>query len=141
MRFKTRAKQHIALESVAVTDIVMNLFLFFFITFSLIATFGQSKLSALKVDLPAVTSGKIDLARNEHEILLTRKGDLLWDHSPIQMADLEKKLQDEKIKSERVLLISDKHASVQSLVRVLQLVRDSGAKNVVLQTKVTKNNV
>lgn len=136
MRFKTRTKQHIALESVAVTDIVMNLFLFFFITFSLIATFGQGNLSPLKIDLPTVTSGKVDWVRDGHEMMLTRKGNILWDNSVIQIAELEKKLRDEKIKNERVLLRSDKHASVQSLVQVLQIVRDSGAKNVVLQTKI-----
>lgn len=136
MRFKTRSRSHISLDSIALTDIVMNLFLFFFITFSLIATFGQDKLSPLKVDLPAVTNGSLDLVRDEHEIMLTRKGNLLWDNAPIETSGLAKMLRDEKIRKERVILKSDKHASVQSLVEVLEVVRDSGAKNVVLQTKI-----
>ncbi len=136
MRFKPRGKNHVTLESIALTDIVMNLFLFFFITFSLIATFGQEKLSPLKVDLPRVTSGKVDLVRTEHEIMLTRKGNLLWNNEPIEMSALEAKLKDETIQNERVVLRSDKQASVQALVNILQVVRDSGAKNVVLQTRV-----
>lgn len=138
MRFKIRSKTHVGLESVAVTDIVMNLFLFFFITFSLIATFGQEKLSPLKVDLPSISKGKADSAQTIHEIMLTRKGEILWNQTPVKILELGQKLRDEKIRNERVILRSDRHASVQALVRILEVVRDAGAKNVILQTKLQR---
>lgn len=46
----------VALESVAMTDIVMNMFIFFFISFSLIYTFNPVKMSKIEVKLPKAST-------------------------------------------------------------------------------------
>ena len=43
MRFKRQSKIMFSMESVAITDIIMNMFIFFFITFSFLASFNKSK--------------------------------------------------------------------------------------------------
>ena len=52
MKVRTTNKQFLTLESVAMTDIVMNMFIFFFITFSLLYTFNPQQESKIKVNLP-----------------------------------------------------------------------------------------
>lgn len=42
----------VALESVAMTDIVLNMFIFFFISFSLLYTLAPERLAKLEVNLP-----------------------------------------------------------------------------------------
>ena len=45
-------------ESIALTDMVMNLFIFFFVTFSLLYTFSPDRQSHLEVSLPKASTGK-----------------------------------------------------------------------------------
>ena len=42
MRFKREAKILTSMEPLALTDIVINMFIFFFITFSFLATFQEN---------------------------------------------------------------------------------------------------
>ncbi len=137
MKFRTRSKVHIGLESVALADIVMNLFIFFFITFSLLATFQRKPESPLRVSLPSVSKGTGETKPASHEILLTRSGEILWNQTPIAVEKLKARLSDQKTKRERVDLRADRGASVQALVRILEAVRDSGATNVSLQTVIS----
>ena len=52
MKVRTTNKQFLTLESVAMTDIVMNMFIFFFVSFSLLYTFNPHQESKIKVSLP-----------------------------------------------------------------------------------------
>ncbi|MDD5583801.1 MAG: hypothetical protein PHV55_01915, partial [Candidatus Omnitrophica bacterium] len=52
MKIYGRRDYLVNLESVAMTDIVMNMFIFFFISFSLLYTFNADRLKKLGVNLP-----------------------------------------------------------------------------------------
>src|SRR5512137_2863086 len=52
MNIRPKKKFSISLESVAMTDIVMNMFIFFFVSFSLLYTFNPHQESKIKVTLP-----------------------------------------------------------------------------------------
>ena len=56
MKIRRSFKPPVSLESVAMTDIIMNLFIFFFITFSLLYTFNPFGESKIKIDLPKGTT-------------------------------------------------------------------------------------
>ena len=45
-------------ESIALTDMVMNLFIFFFVSFSLLYTFSPERLARLEVNLPKASAGQ-----------------------------------------------------------------------------------
>ncbi|MDD5019921.1 MAG: biopolymer transporter ExbD [Candidatus Omnitrophica bacterium] len=53
MKIAPNRRYMFSLESVAMTDIVLNMFIFFFISFSLIYTFSPTKAKHIKVNLPA----------------------------------------------------------------------------------------
>ena len=137
MRFReTRFKRPVNLDSIALTDIVMNLFLFFFITFNLFATFKTGRESPLKVILPSITKGTAQAKIPIHEIRLTKTGELLWDEKKLTLEELKVKLENQESKQKPITLRADRDASVQTLVNVLEIVRNAGAANVSLQTQI-----
>ncbi|MBI4387858.1 MAG: biopolymer transporter ExbD [Candidatus Omnitrophica bacterium] len=141
MRFRQSHRKSPSLDTVALTDIVMNLFLFFFITFNFFSTFQASRETAIQVNLPMIAPGKAPLhIPAVHQISLTKSGDILWDDSKVTGMELRGKLTQPDIKSKPIPLRSDREASVQKLVDVLEIVRDTGATNVSLQTAIDQNH-
>lgn len=45
-------------ESIALTDMVLNMFIFFFVSFSLLYTFSPERLARLEVTLPKASTGQ-----------------------------------------------------------------------------------
>ena len=113
----------------------MNLFLFFFVTFSLYATFQVKRESPLRVNLPTASEGENTKIKASHEIALTKAGEILWDGFPLVLSELKEKLSWKETKSGQIALRSDRDASVQSLISVFEVIRNSGATNVSLQTE------
>ena len=75
MRIKGKKDYMVALESVAMTDIVLTMFIFFFISFSLIYTFNPTRLSMIDVKLPKASSA-ISIEGSEKIILtVSEKGE------------------------------------------------------------------
>ncbi|MBI4388035.1 MAG: biopolymer transporter ExbD [Candidatus Omnitrophica bacterium] len=141
MRFRQSHRKSPSLDTVALTDIVMNLFLFFFITFNFFSTFQASRETAIQVNLPMTAPGKALIhIPAVHQISLTKSGDILWDDSKVTGMELRGKLTQPDIKSMPIPLRSDREASVQKLVDVLEIVRDIGATNVSLQTAIDQNH-
>ena len=140
MRFKPQRKVHVSLDSIALTDIITNLLIFFLITFSLVSTFSAKRESPMKVDLPGVSKGPGMKSFAAYEIVLTKAGTILWNGAETSLAKLKKTLQDEYIRKERVSLRADRGATVQALVQLLEAVRDSGATNVSLQTQIQRQS-
>ena len=67
----------VALESVAMTDIVMNMFIFFFISFSILYTFNPARISKVEVKLPKASSA-VSLEGSEKTVLaITKDGEYL----------------------------------------------------------------
>ena len=52
MKIKTHRDSIVSLESVAITDIILNMFIFFFTSFSLVYTFNPARESRIIVKLP-----------------------------------------------------------------------------------------
>jgi biopolymer transport protein ExbD len=118
---------------------VMNLFLFFFITFTISSAFQMKRESPLKVALPTIQKSPAANPVFAHEIFLTKSGGILWDQTTVTVEGLKTKLQNESDKSKPVSLRADREASVQGLVSLFEAIRDSGATNVALQTKLESN--
>ena len=137
VHFARAPKTNLTFDSIALTDVIINLFIFFFITFNLIATFGPHKESPLRLNLPAAKSGGEEAVRGSHDIHLSRSGSLYWDDAKISLADLENRLGALRDKSMPITLRADRNASVQSLTSVLDIARRTGTKNLSLQTKLS----
>jgi biopolymer transport protein ExbD len=92
IKIKSNKDYLIALESVAMTDIVMNMFIFFFISFSLIYTFNPDRISKIEVNLPKAESA-VALEGSEKVVLaVTAKGAYFLNDESVKSSDLKKAL-------------------------------------------------
>lgn len=121
-----RAKKDylVALESVAMTDIVLNMFIFFFISFSLLYTFNPNKPSKIDVRLPRASSAISIEGSGRAIITVNKRGEYFINDDRVDPAKLTKTLE-AKLKenpSLGVILKIDNMARFDSVVKVLDTV-------------------
>lgn len=92
IRIKGRQNYLVALESVAMTDIVLNMFIFFFISFSLIYTFNPIRPSKIDVNLPKASSVVALEGSEKVSLTVTAKGEFFLDDEPVARKALKKEL-------------------------------------------------
>ena len=128
MKIQTSKKSFLTLESVAMTDIVMNLFIFFFISFSLLYTFNPHKESKIEVKLPQ--GAPQEEAKGETPLIVSvTSGNEIYIDKVRVLPDRLK--QEMTSRSKRgtysgVLVRADKQSSVDYLVRVLDAAKNAG---------------
>ena len=128
MRFKRQSKILFSMESVAITDIIMNMFIFFFITFSFLATFNKAKEGQVDVNLPKVTSASPPVERKSLSVSLTKDGGLFLDDTPISLEQLKIRVQTEKSQDTELTLVvrADKEVQHGRVVEVMDVARKEG---------------
>ena len=128
MRFKRQSKILFSLESVAITDIIMNMFIFFFITFSFLATFNKAKEGQVDVSLPKATSASPPIARKNLFVSLTKDGGLFLDDTPVSLEQLKIRVQTEKSQDTELTLVvrADKEVQHGRVVEVMDVARKEG---------------
>ena len=127
MKIKPSKKSFISLESVAMTDIVLNMFIFFFISFSLLYTFNPNKESEIEVKLP---EGTVEETKGDAPLVvtITSGNEIYIGKTRILPDTLKKELssRSQSAKQYGVLIKSDKSASVDYLVKVLDAAKQTG---------------
>ncbi len=140
MKITPKTKQILSLESVAMSDIIMNLFIFFFISFSLLYTFNQSKQSDVKVNLPR---GTTDMQQFGGPVVvsITRDNAVFFNSEKIELKNLTAYLSKdlEKARQDGLVIRSDKDASVDTLVKVLDTSKAAGINKLGIAIEVPKN--
>jgi biopolymer transport protein ExbD len=128
MRFKRQSKILFSMESVAITDIIMNMFIFFFITFSFLATFNKAKEGQVDVSLPKATSASPPIARKSLSVSLTKDGGLFLDDTPVSLEQLKIRVQTEKSQDTELTLVvrADKEVPHGRVVEVMDIARKEG---------------
>lgn len=126
INIKGKTDYLVALESVAMTDIVLNMFIFFFISFSLLYTFSPARISKVDVKLPKASSA-ISLEGSEKIVLaITKDGGFFIDDEKIGLKDLKKilrvRLKDNP--SMGVLLKVDRLTRFEILVKALDIINE-----------------
>ena len=120
-------KRLVSLESAALTDIIMNLFIFFFISFSLLYTFNTNKQSEIKVNIP---KGTFDIEQFKGPVIvsITKDNSIYFNEEMIELKNLTESLSKdiEKTKEAGLVIKSDKDASVDTLVKVLDTSKAAG---------------
>lgn len=128
MRYQTK-KILVSLESIALTDIVMNMFIFFFITFSLIYV-PAMKEKAIKVDLPKAKTGA-DRLKKGLVISITKKDPehvyLNEESVPINALGDKLKAVLAASKDEPITLKCDRTVYVDNMVKIMDIARSVGA--------------
>ncbi len=139
MKITPTTKQILSLESVAMSDIIMNLFIFFFISFSLLYTFNQHKQSDIKVNLPKGTTD-MDQFKGPVIVSITKDNVIFFNSEKIELKNLTAYLSKniEKTMAEGLVIKSDKEASVDTLVKVLDTSKAAGISKLGIAIEVPK---
>jgi biopolymer transport protein ExbD len=128
MRIKSSRKPFFTLESVAMTDIIMNMFIFFFISFSLLYTFNPFNESKIKVNLPKGVTYVQNKGESPLIVSVTAKNEIYIGQNKISQQSLMKELSSfsKTAKQNGLIVKADKQASVDYFVKVLDAARQAG---------------
>ena len=120
------------LESIALTDIVLNMFIFFFISFSLLYTFDPQRLQRIEVNLPKAQSGSPMDERSRFYITLDAKGDIYVKTDLVSINDLKSRLSAtfEENKDLNVIVRVDKNTVFDRVTQVLDTINLVGVKKI-----------
>lgn len=140
MKITPASKILVSLESAALTDIIMNLFIFFFISFSLLYTFNQNKQSDIKVNLPKGTTD-MEQFKGPVVVTITKENVIYFNSEKIELKNLSAQLSKDKERtvSEGLVIKSDKEASVDTLVKVLDTSKAAGINKLGIAIEVPKS--
>lgn len=131
MNVRPSRKSFLTLESVAMTDIVMNLFIFFFVSFSLLYTFNPHKESKIEVKLPAGAAAPQGARAESRPLVVsvTSGNEVFFESRRVPPERLKAELdaQGARLRADGVLVRADRAASVEVLVKVLDAAKQSGA--------------
>ena len=138
MRFKRQTKVLFSMESVAITDIIMNMFIFFFITFSFLATFHKSNEGQVDVSLPKAASATLPVEKKGLAVNLTKEGGLFLDKEPMTLEQLKTRFQAEKASGAEITVIvrADKEVSHGRVVEVMDFARTEGLSHLAIAAQV-----
>ena len=130
MKIRTHHRAQANLESVAITDIVLNMFIFFFISFSLVYTFNPTRESRVQVQLPQADVRAPATPREPIEVSVDAGGQTYLQGRPIALGDLTvgvgALLAGDT--STVVIIRGDRSVVFDRIVQTLEAVKKSGAE-------------
>ena len=118
----------LSLESVAMTDMVLNMFIFFFISFSLLYTFSPSRIAKFEIKLPQASSATTPQEGRPLMITITHTGQLFLAERKVTMDHLREALEMARDvdRNQLVVVRADALTACKDLVRVFDLARTVG---------------
>jgi len=121
------------LESTAITDIILNMFIFFFISFSLIYTFKPEKVEKIDVKLPSASSTTA-IDGDPAVVFISADGVFYFGGAPVDAEALGEILAAVKAGSHggRALLKVDTDAPFRRVVKALDVINGAGVRDVSL---------
>lgn len=137
MRFKQETKVLTSMEPLALTDIVINMFIFFFITFSFLATFQKTREGQVDVSLPTAASSASAAQKKRLTVSLKKDGQLFLGETATTVADLEQRFRDEKAQGTKVTLVlrADGEVAHSQVVQVMDIARSQGLNRLAIATQ------
>ena len=126
MKIAGRRDYLINLESVAMTDIILNMFIFFFISFSLLYTFTPERIQKLDVKLPEATNTAPLEDKNQVNIILTSDGAIYLDKERVSITGLKDALSARRKDNPKltVILRADKSVRFKQIVTVIDMLTE-----------------
>ena len=130
MKIKTHRDAVVSLESVAITDIILNMFIFFFTSFSLVYTFNPARESRIIVKLPQADI-KAPVDQTEPIIIsITSRNEIFLKSRQRTLTDLKKEIQSLIAfnKARPVIVRADKSVVFDRVVQVLDVAKNAGVE-------------
>jgi biopolymer transport protein ExbD len=137
MILKTKLKTSDGWETIAFADIVINLFVFFFITFGLFASFDAAARGTLPIELPKAAPVPAQELDTPLSILIKRDGAIHVGSQKISLSELERLINRELSlrKEKSVLVRADRLIPLERFVSILEVVRKTKAQAVAIETE------
>jgi biopolymer transport protein ExbD len=130
MKIKTRRDSVATLESIALTDIILNIFIFFFTAFSLVYTFNPMRESRIIVKLPqADVKAPVD-QKEPIIVTINSRNEVFLNNKPKTLRDLKTELQSliAFSKMRPVIVRADKNVIFDRVVQVMDVAKNAGVE-------------
>ena len=143
MKIVSRRGYIVALESVAMTDIVLNMFIFFFISFSILYTFSPDRTQSIKVELPTAGNAVKTKETAPLVITVTREGVAYLGKQAMSDEDLRAEISRRCKENPKpdVSLRSDRQAQFKDVLRVLSIISEHRIGNLNIEVIKEKADV
>jgi len=128
MKIKTHRDSMVSLESVAITDIILNMFIFFFTSFSLVYTFNPTRESRIFIKLPqADIKAPVD-QKEPIVVTINSRNEVFLNNRQKSLKDLKTELQSLLAfnKMRPVIVRADKSVVFDRVVQILDVAKNSG---------------
>jgi biopolymer transport protein ExbD len=131
MRIGGRHNYIMSLESIAMTDIIMNMFIFFFISFSLLYTFNPNRVQKLDIKLPKAANASNIEKQDQVNITLSKDGPIYLGEDMVTIKEL-RAVVSAKLKNNPELIVilrADKLVGFHKIVDILDVLTELGITN------------
>jgi biopolymer transport protein ExbD len=130
MKIKTRRDSVVTLESIALTDIILNIFIFFFTAFSLVYTFNPMKESRIIVKLPQADVKAPADQKEPIIVTINSRNEIFLNNRPKTLRDLKKELESliAFSKMRPVIVRADKNVIFDRVVQVMDVAKNAGVE-------------
>lgn len=130
MKIKTHRDSYVRLESLAFTDIILNIFIFFFTAFSLVYTFNPTRESKIIVKLP---QADIKLPVDQKEpitVTINSRNEVFLNNKPQSLRNLKIELESLLAfnKMRPVIVRADKSVVFERVVQILDIAKNAGVE-------------
>jgi biopolymer transport protein ExbD len=130
MKIKTHRDTVLTLESIALTDIILNIFIFFFTAFSLVYTFNPMRESRIIVKLPQADVKAPADQKEPIIVTINSRNEVFLNNRPKTLRELRTELQSLIAfnKMRPVIVRADKTVIFDRVVQVMDVAKNSGVE-------------
>ena len=131
VKFRSRRRPALELGITPLIDIVFLLLIFFMLTSRFVVQEG------IQIDLPVTDRSHTLPAEKTRRITVRSEGDLVMGGRVMTLNEMKNYLQDQDTAffSSYFEILADKRTSVQTVISLLEMLRDEGASQVTLRTE------
>lgn len=130
MKIKTNRDSNVTLETIALTDIILNIFIFFFTAFSLVYTFNPLRESKIIIKLPQADVKTPPEQKEPIIINITNRNEIFLSNKPKNLKDLKAELSTliafDKMRP--VIVRADRGVVLEKVVEILDIAKSSGVE-------------
>lgn len=130
IKIKTHRQTVLSLESIALTDIILNIFIFFFTAFSLVYTFNPARESKISLKLPQADIRTPVEKSNPVIINIKSRNEIFLGNKPKTLRELKSDLQGLMLQDRErsVIVRADKSVIFDDVVQVLDVAKNAGVE-------------
>ena len=130
MKIRTHRDSVLTLESIAFTDIILNIFIFFFTAFSLVYTFNPTRESRIFIKLPQADIKAPADQKEPIVVTINSRNEIFLKNQQKNLRDLKTELQSliAFSKMRPVIIRADKSVVFDRVVQVLDVAKNSGVE-------------